>query len=396
MSNNINLPTINPAAGQNSNPLLAISQAIGGFEDARKQNFEAAQDRQTLLAQRQAAQKQQEMQNSSSALAMIKPFLLQNPHYTEDPNVMATVQKHFDVLGVPIPKNPDGTVDLDAFKDPVNPAELDKVLSLPAGSARSARLDAMRKQFTGITPEMYTADAAVTPRDAAAIAKMAKYGEHLGNADQLAAERTKNQTLLANARQGLITQQTNNLVTKNSQLQAQIQLTLAKAQDIPQRTAIAAQNANTAIERINKMASGRSLTSQTWKQAQQQLNGIKSEYHRDVDTITKLRQQQAALIAGGVGTDDPGYMAMDAQISTLEASVSQLEPVVGKINDSLTQNYSGLIAETTLSRATGKQVSVPGSNSQSLGPAPGGAPDGATGTYNGKPVVVRNGQFYPR
>ena len=392
--NNINLPSSDPSVGNTANPLLAISQAVNTFQDTRQAQFQAAQDRQALLAQREQAKNQLEKENASAALNTIKPFLLKNPHYTDDPAVMGVVQKHFDTLGIPIPKLPDGKIDIDSFKDPVAPLELDKVLSLPVGTARSARLDAMRQQFTGITPEMYTADAAVSPKDAAAIAKMEQYGKHLGNVDTLAAQRTTNQTLLANARQGLITQETNNLITKNAQIQAQTQLDLVKAADIPQRTAIARQNADTTLQRVQHMATGRSLTNQSWNQASKQLNGIKSEYHRDVDTITKLRQQQAALTAGGVSTDDPAYQAMDTQIGTLEASVAQLEPVVGKINDALTQNYSSLIAETTLSRATGKQVSIPDSNSKPLGAAPPGVQDGQTGTYNGVKVVVRNGQFY--
>ena len=392
--NNINLPQINPAAGTGSNPMLAISEAINTFRDTRKANFEAAQDRQALLAQREQAKMQLEKENAAAALNTIKPFLLKNPHYTDDPNVMGVVQKHFDTLGIPIPKLPDGKIDIDSFKDPVNATELDKALSLPVGSARNARLDALRQQFNGITPEMYTADAAVSPKDAAAIAKMQQYGTHLGNVDNLAQQRTVNQTLLANARNGLYTQETRNLVTKNAQIQAQTQLDLVKAADIPQRAAIAQQNANTTLQRVSQMATGRSLTNQSWNQASKQLNGIKSEYHRDVDTVAKLRQQQAALIAGGASTDDPAYQAMDAQIGTLEQSVAQLEPVVGKINDALTQNYSSLIAETSLSRATGKQVSIPDSNSKPLGAAPPGVQDGQTGTYNGVKVVVRNGQFY--
>lgn len=389
------------------NPWEMISGAINTGIEARKNSIKEQQDRQAALQQQQqtAQMNQMDLQAKQSEvakaqIAQITPMLLQNPKYANDPNTMKAVDDIFARMHIPTPKNPDGTLNLDSFKQPLPDDLMRYVMSL-SPEMRKPILDNASKQYAGITPDMYTGEQVMTPKEQANISYMSAKAKELGITGDVAQRREHNRELWTQMNAGKISAETQKLQADTGLIRQNTAKSMAETQAIPMRLQIMQQNANTSLMRAQAYLQNRgSLTKSNWSQVMGQFRDVQSEYNRYESDLKGLQTQQIQLKAQGVPDDDPQMAQVDAQVDVITKQMGALKPTVDKLNDYMAKNVNDIIAGNAASQMSGKPAKLVGAGasggarSTSFMAAPSGVGDGHYPNTKWGEVWVKNGQVY--
>lgn len=360
MDSGINLGTPNMGVPVNTwgNIADAINQGIQQHQTLK----EHQQDRAVIQQENQLRMQQYKTDAAQARLKQLTPTLLSNPAYQKSPQVNQMLEGIYKDIGLPVPRNADGTLDLESFKTPVDIEALQKVMSLPA-AARKPQLDALGRQFSGITPDMYTAQQAVTPREQAIIDNLKAKNKDLGIKEDLAALREKNREIYQQNMMGFRTAEGDALRARVGLITSEISKNNAETAAIPQRLAILQQNANTAVTRADALLQSRSLTHSTWNQMLSSFRDIQGQYNRYFAQTQDFERLKAQLESTGVPDDDPRIEAYQQQEDAIKKAMGQLSTPMKTINDYMSKNVNDQIAGNTKSLSSGKPSQVVGGSS---------------------------------